>query len=217
MSFNKTNHDNLLIRTISALIFLALSIICTYLGGIYFTIFMAGLLIRSIWEIICSGREQKIFLIRIIAIIVVSMGIIAIILMRNISSGLMLIMFFIFTAGFSDTLGYFIGKYHGKNRGVFPCSLDKSIEGTLAALLLPPLIMGSIFINFIPYSYILSLILAISAVTGDLLASYFKRIVKIKDFPTFIPGHGGLLDRIDSQIIAGLVLYLLIITFHPAS
>ena len=52
--------------------------------------------------------------------------------------------------------------------------------------------------------------LCLGAFIGDALASKFKRIAKIKDFSNFLPEHGGILDRVDSQLLCGLILYTLI-------
>lgn len=53
------------------------------------------------------------------------------------------------------------------------------------------------------------LVIALVAVLGDLLCSYFKRVNQIKDYSNFIPGHGGIIDRLDSFILT-IVVYFLI-------
>ena len=56
----------------------------------------------------------------------------------------------------------------------------------------------------------LGLAIALATEVGDLMASYIKRFCGIKDYGTLIPGHGGVLDRIDGTMIAAMVTYLFI-------
>lgn len=114
-----------------------------------------------------------------------------------------------------DSVGYFVGKFWGK-RHIFPTiSPKKTLEGYLAALLWT-FLFG--YIVLIPMQLsILHLTLSLGmvyllAITGDLLVSYQKRLLNIKDSGTLLPGHGGLLDRFDSwMFISAFVCYLVMI------
>ncbi|ECL6163953.1 phosphatidate cytidylyltransferase, partial [Campylobacter jejuni] len=89
---------------------------------------------------------------------------------------------------------------------------NKTLEGVIGGLICASAI-GTILGVFV-YSFWLSLLcsffVAIFAVIGDLLESYFKREAGVKDSGDLIPGHGGVLDRIDAVIIAAFVMVALL-------
>jgi phosphatidate cytidylyltransferase len=117
----------------------------------------------------------------------------------------------------ADSAAYFIGMRFGKHRGIFKVSPNKSLEGFIAGILLP-FIIGFMFLLFIGFEYSSVIFLvAFSAgcfgQIGDLLESRLKRIAGVKDSSNIIPGHGGVLDRFDSLLIAGPFLYLMLRLF----
>ena len=111
----------------------------------------------------------------------------------------------------TDTFAYFGGKFFGKNKLLERISPNKtwegSIIGTFAGVLIPTLVY--IFMvnpsESIIVAIIVSLILSIIGQIGDLVFSSIKRNYKIKDFSNIMPGHGGVMDRLDSLIIVALV------------
>jgi len=123
---------------------------------------------------------------------------------------LLLFLSFIFLC---DTSSYFFGKKFGKNNFT-SISPKKTLEGFIFGLIFS-VILISILINvFFEKSVIFSLLMAIliffTSFIGDLYFSLFKRTYKIKDYAKIIPGHGGLLDRLDS-IFLNLPLFILLI------
>ncbi|MCR6574137.1 phosphatidate cytidylyltransferase [Campylobacter insulaenigrae] len=110
-----------------------------------------------------------------------------------------------------DSGAYFIGKLIGE-RAFSPTSPNKTLEGVVGGIVCAGVvgtILGTFEFSVIKSIYI-SLIVAIFAVIGDLLESYFKRQAGIKDSGNIIPGHGGILDRIDAVIIAAFAMATLI-------
>ncbi|WP_279176719.1 phosphatidate cytidylyltransferase [Campylobacter insulaenigrae] len=110
-----------------------------------------------------------------------------------------------------DSGAYFIGKLIGE-RAFSPTSPNKTLEGVVGGIVCAGVvgtIIGTFEFSVIKSIYI-SLIVAIFAVIGDLLESYFKRQAGIKDSGNIIPGHGGILDRIDAVIIAAFAMATLI-------
>ena len=116
-----------------------------------------------------------------------------------------------------DTFAYFIGVRFGKHRLFERVSPKKSIEGALAGLagaILTFLIMKWMEVLNISliFAVICGLITGIFGQVGDLVESWFKRDAGVKDSSSFLPGHGGILDRFDSLIfIAPFFVILLIL------
>lgn len=131
--------------------------------------------------------------------------------------GKILIWYAIIAAWGTDIFAYVVGKRFGKHK-FSKVSPKKSIEGciggTIGAIIL---MLGYTYIanNFwsMNYSYLyiaaIGLILSLIGQIGDFAASSIKRYVNIKDYSNLIPGHGGMLDRIDSLIFLAPFAYAL--------
>lgn len=120
-----------------------------------------------------------------------------------------LILIFILT----DTFAYLCGKAFGHHKLIPHVSPNKTIEGTVCGSLFGTL-GASIFYHFLIHPIntkiiLATIILSIIGQIGDLIFSKIKRENKIKDFSNLIPGHGGILDRLDSTI-AIMLGYLII-------
>ena len=113
-----------------------------------------------------------------------------------------------------DSMAYVVGKRLGK-RPIFPkVSPKKTIEGTIGGAILTIAIVMVIqnYVFNIPRNYVfLSFIVIVFAIFGDYVESYMKRKLGVKDSGNFIPGHGGILDRMDS-IYLSLLPYLVILS-----
>lgn len=132
-------------------------------------------------------------------------------------NGKILIWYAIFAAWGTDIFAYFVGKYLGKHK-FSKVSPKKSIEGciggTIGAIIL--MVVYTYFVNTylgMNYSYLcivgIGVILSLIGQIGDFSASSIKRYVDIKDYSNLIPGHGGMLDRIDSLIFLAPFAYAL--------
>ena len=103
-----------------------------------------------------------------------------------------------------DSLAFFGGKKFGKSKLLQNVSPNKTVEGFLIAMTLTPFIIlltTSTLVERNFYDFIiLILISCFVSVIGDAVISLFKRVVEVKDTSNLIPGHGGLLDRIDSHL-----------------
>lgn len=113
-----------------------------------------------------------------------------------------------------DILAYFGGKKYGKRRFLSNISPNKTLEGFLIALVGTPLIVMPLLALMFDYNFtkffILILIVSIFSVLGDASASLFKRIAGVKDSSRLLPGHGGILDRIDSHLAAAPIFIVLV-------
>lgn len=130
-----------------------------------------------------------------------------------------LLVWYIFTCAWgTDIFAYIFGKWIGKHK-FSKISPNKSIEGCVSGIIgaiLLSLLATYIFNNFfgMEFSYIstiiISIILSVVGQIGDFAASSIKRYVGIKDFSNLIPGHGGMLDRLDSVIFIAPFAYMLL-------
>nr|WP_300004584.1 phosphatidate cytidylyltransferase [Tissierella sp.] len=117
----------------------------------------------------------------------------------------------------TDTFAYLGGRFLGKRKLWPEISPNKTIEGSVSG------VVGSFILTILFAYYIKSdaiYLVAISAIPisifcqiGDLIASKIKRTVKLKDYGHIMPGHGGVLDRFDSIILASPLMYYYIIYF----
>ena len=141
---------------------------------------------------------------------------------NDIDAGRYLIWYTILGACFTDIFAYFIGSKFGKHKLCPDISPKKSIEGAVAGvigciitLVVYTLVLNNYCgfdINYIGI-VIVSVIVSVFGQLGDLVASSIKRSTGIKDFGNFLPGHGGILDRIDSLLFVAPVIYYFLVYF----
>ena len=130
-------------------------------------------------------------------------------------AGLKLFLFMIIVVALTDSSAYFVGKKIGKHKLAPKISPNKTIEGAVGGTLLGVTVGGVYGLvtglsGNVLLLILMSLVIALVAQFGDLVASSMKREYGIKDFGTIFPGHGGVLDRFDSHLYASLALYILI-------
>ncbi len=127
--------------------------------------------------------------------------------------GIKAIGYVVFTTYCCDTFALVCGMLFGKHKFAPITSPKKTWEGVIGGVAMAT-ILGTAFYAIFPYSTnpngywiaaILALILGIGAVWGDLIFSSIKRQCRIKDFGTIFPGHGGMLDRVDSLLLNLLI------------
>lgn len=114
-----------------------------------------------------------------------------------------------------DTFAHFFGTQIGKYKLCPSISPNKTIEGFIGGVVFATFISSAYFTTFNSQMCLLSVILisfviSLFAVCGDLIFSLIKRCFGIKDYGHIMPGHGGVLDRVDSVLIAGLALLIII-------
>jgi phosphatidate cytidylyltransferase len=111
----------------------------------------------------------------------------------------------------SDTGAFFVGKLVGK-RAFCVTSPNKTLEGFAGGLVLAT-IVGSVIASFnydMLFSILFSILVSISSTFGDLFESYLKREADVKDSGNILPGHGGILDRMDGYMFSSVVAYFLL-------
>jgi phosphatidate cytidylyltransferase len=109
-----------------------------------------------------------------------------------------------------DTAAYFTGRAIGKIP-FSPASPKKTLEGVIGGVIAATVIGALIGIAFLPTwkAILIAFIVAIAGVFGDLFESSLKRGADMKDSGTILPGHGGVLDRLDGHLFGAVALYAL--------
>ena len=117
----------------------------------------------------------------------------------------------------NDTFAYIIGKSLGKNKLLERVSPKKTIEGTLGGAIVTVLIMSVLntyWLRLEEPMYLLTIVIIFFATFGDFVESYMKRKIGVKHSGKIMPGHGGVLDRLDSiypSALPYLVIMLLVL------
>ncbi|RJP87665.1 MAG: phosphatidate cytidylyltransferase [Desulfobacteraceae bacterium] len=136
-----------------------------------------------------------------------------IVLLRNGTDGVAWIFFILFTVFAGDVGAFYTGKFFGRHKLSPAISPGKTIEGSLGGMVFC-MIVGYIFMRlFLPHLnspliFIFFVVINVSAQAGDLFESELKRAGNIKDSGNILPGHGGMLDRIDALLFAAPMAYM---------
>ncbi len=127
--------------------------------------------------------------------------------------GGMVMIFLLVVIWMGDVVAYFVGRRFGRRRFAPAVSPNKTVEGALGGLV-GSLAGGAGFIALFGEPRKMAVVLGVTAVVavagqlGDLAESALKRSAGVKDSSSFLPGHGGLLDRLDSLLVAAPVFWL---------
>ncbi len=132
--------------------------------------------------------------------------------------GLGWLLFTVLTVVVSDTSALLVGGAFGR-RPFFPgISPHKTLAGAVAGVLfcVPAMVLGALTLLEIPIwvAVLLGIAIGVSAEAGDLVESQMKRVAGVKDSSNLIPGHGGILDRIDSMLFPPIVVFVLASALH---
>ncbi|MDR0821451.1 MAG: phosphatidate cytidylyltransferase [Oscillospiraceae bacterium] len=145
--------------------------------------------------------------------------------------GQFLMLFILITTWMADAGAYFVGTFIGKHPFAPKISPKKTWEGFIGGIVIGTLSgVATAFVYLlidtqlnghatfeinIPYICVISAVMTILAVVGDLSASIIKRQCSVKDFGNLMPGHGGVLDRFDSVLFVAPFVYQLFSFFSP--
>ena len=149
------------------------------------------------------------------------------VILRNINMWILAIVFI--TVMLTDVGGYIFGYLFGKHKLCPTISPKKTIEGAVlgtifglccgtgAYFIVTRLLEETVFLTFNDMHLVIeilcvvgiTLLLSVTGQLGDLVASKLKRAYDIKDFGKIFPGHGGVLDRFDSTLIAGALMFVI--------
>ena len=204
-------------RLISSIIIAPIALFFIIKGSVFFIFFLGIVFLLTSFEWLKMSKKYK--MLKIFGICFLFLSILIAYLLRN-THGFETFLFVILISILTDLGGYIFGKTF-KGPKLTKISPNKTYSGVIGSFIVS-LIGGLIYLEYIPgtllWSYLgsyaeygvgynfftLFIILIISLISqvGDLMISYFKRLAKIKNTGSILPGHGGLLDRIDGIIFA---------------
>ncbi len=128
------------------------------------------------------------------------------------SPGIAWVVLIVLTVVVCDAAALLIGTRLGRHPFFPAISPKKTVEGALAGLVsaVPVMVAGGTFLLGLPplQGAVLGLLIGVTAQAGDLVESQMKRLAGVKDSSHLIPGHGGLLDRLDSALFPPIVVFL---------
>jgi len=188
------------------------SVILSALAGPkFFTFLVVAIILIGFYELvrvyIQRGRSRShlpIIILSFVVYLILAVGLFSFSIGSNSKTIVFLYITIVIFDGFSQVTGQLIGKH----QLVPKLSPNKTVEGTLGgvvAAIIAALTLRSLADLSIPQALMVGFMLSIAGLLGDLTASWFKRINNIKDFSRILPGHGGILDRFDSLLVAAPV------------
>ena len=201
--------NELVTRLISGIIFIAILLFGTTYSQTSFFILYLSLGCISIYEM-WNILEKK----SILPLVFVSLPFILLFSLNGYKNDFdpLLVLYILILTWTFDSFAYLIGSRYGRNKILPKISPKKSWEGFLGGY------MSTLIISFILMNYeeelleeyiIIAFILPITATVGDLIASYYKRKSNVKDYGKIIPGHGGIIDRLDAIFITIPVVFII--------
>ena len=204
-------------RILSSIILILTALFFIIKGTYFFNFFILICLLISIheWHLVSKNKEYK-----IPGIIFLILSFYSAYYFRNEMYGdYIYFIMILFICIFTDIGGYIFGKIF-KGPRLTKISPKKTYAGAIGGYLFSIMFMA-IFYNYFSIdkelsinNFVLTIVISTVSQLGDIVVSYFKRKSKIKDTGKIIPGHGGLLDRIDGMIFAFPSTYLIFKIFY---
>ena len=211
-------NKELLKRIFTSLLILPIVIYCVFSAGIYLIVLLLFIFILTFYEII--KNTKNLFFIFFSNIVIISSLLSFYYLRGETNYSLTIVLWILILTFFSDIGGYIFGNIL-KGRKLTKISPNKTYSGAIGSLILSSLSLPSmsivqnlffdeLLINFMQVNFFLiTILLSIICQLGDLYVSFWKRKINIKNISNILPGHGGVLDRIDGLVFVLIFCFLL--------
>ncbi|MFW6284355.1 MAG: phosphatidate cytidylyltransferase [Desulfosalsimonas sp.] len=183
-------------------------------AGLPFFVFL-GLAAAALLSIQAYKKDPRVMetvALQVQGVAYIGLGLSMLVLLRAQPQGLAWLFFVLFVVFLGDVGSFYVGTYKGRRKLNAAISPGKTIEGALGGLganLVVGLIFKLLFIPGLPvlHTVVLVVLMGLAGQAGDLFESELKRTAGIKDSGSILPGHGGILDRIDALLFAVPVAY----------
>jgi phosphatidate cytidylyltransferase len=211
--------SDLKVRVISAVFMLAVTAWEVWMGGLAFKLFVMAIALGLIWEWwrLACGIAKSVPVLTALMVaggIYIGLASYALIMMRERPIDLIAVIACVIA---TDTGAYFAGRAIGGPKIAPSISPSKTWAGLCGGMLASAIVTAAVYTYAHPHNMMITLVigfvgavLAIVAQAGDFLESAMKRKAGVKDSSHLIPGHGGLLDRLDGLLAVAVVMILVI-------
>jgi phosphatidate cytidylyltransferase len=201
----KRRANELLLRVYSSIVLGALALAATWVGGTVFALFWLVAAIGVLWEWARMSSLRPLWLAA--GVIYASVFLVSMLLLRNDPRlGLVALIWLFALIWTADIAAYFTGRAFGGPKLWPSVSPNKTwsgaLGGTLGGLVAGAATLAAAGLSLRPVHAVVMLAVVIAAQLGDLMESAIKRRFGVKDSSQLIPGHGGLMDRCDSLVVA---------------
>ncbi|MGB7845194.1 MAG: phosphatidate cytidylyltransferase [Candidatus Acidiferrum sp.] len=190
-----------------------------YLAGLNFFLFILGITCLTLWthrplveSLPAAGISSS-------ALLLVAFPLSFAVCLHGVEDGRLLLLFALAITWAADTTAYFVGRAIGKHPLAPHISPKKTWEGSIAGM------FGSLLVAYafsywikipLPHLLVMAVFGNIAGQMGDLLESAYKRSAGVKDSGGLLPGHGGILDRIDALILCIPVIWYYLVLVNPS-
>lgn len=201
--------SSLMRRILSATVLIPIVVAIIWFGGYWFAALLgifAGLAIQELWRLVQSLKYR--WPVFIGGLLYMSCSFLLCYHLREHFGAKKTILFFALI-WLSDIGAYFSGKFIGGPKMAGSVSPNKTWSGYAGAILAPAFLIFVLGWS-LDIALVFGLALGVAGQAGDLMVSWFKRYVQVKDTGALIPGHGGVLDRLDSLMLS-IPVYLALI------
>lgn len=216
----KGSWSDLRTRALSSVAFAVVGLLCLWIGGVAFPslIILAAIIMVQEWENLTQKHTKAV---RLSGYAYIILPCACLLWMRSIcvpsdpSLGFKIALALIAVISATDTGAYFAGKKFGNNKLAPAISPNKTWEGLIGGVVAAT-ITGTLFSPYINIHQSVTLAISVSpmiaivAQIGDLFKSWMKRRAGVKDSGNILPGHGGLLDRLDGYMFTAPILAIII-------
>lgn len=202
--------NELLVRTISGVLMIALALVAAAAGGYVFAVFvaLAATAIYYEWTRLVRGWGLSW---NVAGFIYALLPALALLWIRDRSDDNLALLLWVFIVTWATDIGaYFVGRALGRRKLAPSISPGKTVEGLLGGAAIAA-ILGAAWAGFTglkPSLFLLAPLFAFAAQAGDLFESWMKRQAGVKDSGSWLPGHGGVLDRLDGLVPVAILTAL---------
>ena len=207
-------------RILSSFVLIPIALFFIIKGSFFFTFFIASCFLITLYEWHMMSKKKKY---NIFGFIFLIFSFYSVYFIRNEldEHGLLIFLFIVLVCVSTDIGGYVFGKLF-KGPKLTKISPKKTYAGVFGGYFLS-IIFTYLLINYSEFfrdqnfekdEFVLVLIISTVSQVGDIIVSYFKRLSKIKDTGKLIPGHGGILDRIDGMLFAFPFYFIFYLIFY---
>ncbi len=233
--FYKAVGGKLTLQNYVSMVFAVLAFILTYNKNTELLFVCAALFMLCNFIYLIKYHQEielKDFFANVFGFIYIVPAFLVMAIIRDRNFGALLLLMVFVSASATDTFAYFVGKAIGKHKLAPKLSPNKTIEGSIGGTLISTILFVVAVLLINHYGYLASnspeellfvidtptiivitvigLFMSILSQLGDLSASAIKRITGVKDYGHLIPGHGGILDRMDSALFTAPAIYVVL-------